>query len=411
MRIAMQDVTPPAPPLSPGAGVRLLRRLGGLAAALMLAACAAQPTVPTATGTAPSAGAASPAPRVDAARPVPVALLLPLGSQRSADQAIARDMEDAARLAADPAVLNLTVIDTGASAAGAEAAARRAVAEGAALILGPTFAEEATSIASVAASSGVPALSFSSLAAAANPPVYILGFTPETEVARILRYAASQGLRRIALLHPDTPYGNVVRTAVMAEAPRLGQSVVSTTVYQRNFPSVQGVVGGAAAGIAAAQPDAVLVADSDQALVAVMSFLAAAGVAPGRQQFLGLKAWEEGRALRDASVRGGWYPAPDPAARDAFLAAFQSRHGRAPHQLASLAYDAVRAAGEMAAQARRTGSTAPFTSAAITQPAGFEGATGRFRLNPDGTVTRDLAIMEVGAGGPVLRAPAAPPGS
>jgi ABC-type branched-subunit amino acid transport system substrate-binding protein len=76
-----------------------------------------------------------------------------------------------------------------------------------------------------------------------------------------------------------------------------------------------------------------------------------------------------------------------------------------------VAYDAVRAVAELLAQARRTGSSVPFSREALTAPAGFEGATGRFRLRPDGRVTRDMAIMEVGPAGPILRAPAAPAGS
>lgn len=413
MRIAASPVTP-----LPASGLRMARRALIAAAALLAGACAPPPLPGTTTGAAvaPSRPAAdAPARQVDASRPVPVAMLLPLGSARSEDQAIARDMEAAARMAVEDAAslapIALTVIDSGASGARAAAAAQRAVDGGAAIIIGPTFAEEAQSVAAVARRSGVPILAFSSLAAAGEPPVYVMGFTPEQQVRRILQYAGSQGLRRLALLHPETAYGDVVRAAVAAEAPRFGMSVVDSVSYARNFSAVQAVVGDAAPRLAGSGPDAVLVADSDQALVAVLSFLALADLSPARQQFLGLTEWERGRALRDPALRGGWYPAVDPARQDGFENAFRNRNGRTPHPLAIIAADAVAVVAEMAASARRAGAGQPFTAAAIQSAAGFEGASGRIRFGSDGVGRRDLAVKAVGADGPVLRAPAAPAGS
>lgn len=394
---------------------RLTRLVVWVGAALLSAACAAPPQPVAAPTGRPQPQTAAPGVRVDTSRPVPVALLLPLSSGRSGDQAVARDMEDAARLAAETwsgtARLQLEVADTGGSASGAAAAAERAIGAGAAAIVGPVFAEEASSVAPVAARTGTPVLSLSSFAAAAQPPVYILGFTPEDEVERILRYAAGQGLQRIALVHPQNGYGEVARAAVMAQAPRFGQQIVSVTSYPYNFRGVQDAVGDAAPRIAALQPDAVLVADEQDPLVSVLSFLALGDVRAERTRLLGLKRWEEGRALRNPELRGGWFPALDPTARADFEARFQARHGRAPLPQAVIAYDAVAAVAQLVGSAARTGDATPFTTAAITAPSGFEGGSGRFRLNPNGTITRALAVMEVGAGGPVLRAPAEVPGS
>ena len=52
-------------------------------------------------------------------------------------------------------------------------------------------------------------LSFSNDASVAAPGVYILGFRPEEQVARIVDYAGSRGLSRFAALAPDDPYGNL----------------------------------------------------------------------------------------------------------------------------------------------------------------------------------------------------------
>lgn len=405
MHTATSRVTPPCTP----AARRALAAFRLAVAGLLLAGCAAQAPRPAVTGAA-SPAAASGAPAVDLAQPVPVALLLPLASSRSADQAIARDMEDAARLAASPAIA-LTVHPTAASADSAAEAVGRAAAEGAAALIGPAFAEEATGAGPAVRSRGITTLAFTPIAAAGAPPLYVLGLGPEPEVRRILSYAASQGLRRVALLYPEELYGTLVRDAAVAAAPLSGVDLVDVTGYPRRFEAVESIMREAAPRIAAAVPDAILIADRDQALVAVAAFLGSAGLTSDRVQYLGLSYWEVGRALRDPSLDRGWYPTVDPAARDAFVAGFTERYGRAPDPRAAVAFDAATVLSDLVAQARRTGAANPFAPEALTSPAGFSGATGRFRLTPQGTATRDLAIMEVTRGGPVLRAPAAPSGS
>jgi ABC-type branched-subunit amino acid transport system substrate-binding protein len=197
----------------------------------------------------------------------------------------------------------------------------------------------------------------------------------------------------------------------MAEAARNGQQIVSVTSYPYSFRGVQESVGGAAPQIAALSPDAVLVTDEREPLVAVLSFLALGDVRSDTTQLLGLKRWEEGNALRSPELRGGWFPAVDPSSIADFEARFQARYGRTPLRDAITAYDAVAAIAQLVGAAARAGDATPFTAAALTAASGFEGGSGRFRLNADGTITRALAIMEVGAGGPVLRAPAEAPGS
>lgn len=412
MRAALAAVTPlPLGAPRPTA----LRAALRLAAVAVVAGCTAAPQATPGAGTPAPVAPGTGSVQVDTGRPAPVALLVPSASAVSSHQAVARDVEDAVRMAAEDmagrAPISLSVIPTDATAAGAATATERAVAGGAVAVIGPVFAEEAMAVAPAAARTGTPVLSISSFAGAASPPVYVLGFTPEDEVARIMAYAASQGLRRIALLHPQTSYGEVARAAVVAEAPRNGQSVVSITAYPRNFPGVQSTVGSASGSIAAASPDAVLVADAQEALLSVMTFLALADLTPARLPVLGLMAWEEGRVLRNPELRGGWFASVDPEARQAFRTRFQSRHGREPLSQAIIAYDAVAALASALGEARQTGSTTPFEASRMTSPVGFEGASGRFRIGADGTARRSLAVMEVGATGPVLRAPPAAPGS
>src|SRR5581483_2699837 len=56
-------------------------------------------------------------------------------------------------------------------------------------------------------------IAFSTDASVAGRGVYLLSFLPESDVNRIVEYAASTGKRSFAALLPDNAYGNVVEVA------------------------------------------------------------------------------------------------------------------------------------------------------------------------------------------------------
>ena len=93
----------------------------------------------------------------------------------------------------------------------------------------------------------------------------------------------------------------------------------------------------------------------------------------------------------DAQLRGAWYAAPDPARRVDFERRFTATYGRPPHRLATLAYDAVALASQLARQ--KPGGD--FSVEAITNPNGWSGIDGVFRFLPDGRAERTLAVIEI----------------
>ncbi len=70
--------------------------------------------------------------------------------------------------------------------------------------------------------------------------------------------------------------------------------------------------------------------------------------------------------------------------------------------LAGLAYDGIAAIGALVAR----GDANALSRNALTQPQGFQGTTGIFRLLADGTNERGLAVAEIRAGQVVILDPA-----
>jgi branched-chain amino acid transport system substrate-binding protein len=155
---------------------------------------------------------------------VKVALILPLSGSGNAAVA-AQSMKNASEMALaefnNPDV-QLLVKDDAGTAPGAQQAAQQALDEGAEIILGPLFALSVGPVAQLARARNVPVIAFSTDANVAARGVYLLSFLPETDVERIIGYAAAQGKKSFAALVPDNAYGTVV------EAPSSRRSRAAT---------------------------------------------------------------------------------------------------------------------------------------------------------------------------------------
>lgn len=383
-------------------------RRAGLAAllAVMAAGCAqdrgAGPIAQRPADAAPAPAATGAAARVDLTAPVRVALLAPLSARDPAAAAEARGIADGARLAARerPGLIALDVRDTAGTRSGAAAAAAGVAAQGgAALILGPLYGDNAGPAADAARGRGVNVISFSNTPSAAGGGVWVSGLLARSEADRILGHAAGQGLAAIGMFRPDSAAGEVALEAAMDAARGLGVRIGPVVAYPRSFEGIQDAAPGYADAHRATGAQAVLLPDQGQGLQTAASFLNYHGISRRETQFLGLASWQSPATLAENALRGGRFAAPDPERMASFAVRYEAEHGRAPTALAWLGYDAAVAAAEMVRRARARGDATPFEAADITDPGGFEGATGPFRFTRDGLNRRALAVVEVGADG------------
>lgn len=373
---------------------RLSTAVVALAALLGLGACAQRvspaPQEAQSLPPAPTAPAQPDAPRDNRTR---VAVLLPLsGSNAQLGSALL----DAAQLAvfdtADES-LELVARDTRGTHQGAAEAARQVTAEGARMIIGPFFSTAVQGAAPVAWTQSVPMIALTSDRSVASQGVWAFGFAPAAQVERVVGYAASQGLRRIAAMVPSNAYGNAVATAFEGAARRNGATVVRVQRFDPTAPDVRpevqrllGPGGGADPGF-----DALLIAEGGPKLREIASIAVADGMDPRRVRLLGTGLWDERDIGREPVLVGGWFAAAPPEARAGFEQRYELVYGRRPPRLATLAYDAMQLAAVLARGPEPLG----FDERVLTSPEGFAGVDGIFRLLPDGSVERGLAVLEV----------------
>ena len=149
--------------------------------------------------------------------------------------------------------------------------------------------------------------------------------------------------------------------------------------------------------------DAVFIPGGLDTLPSLGPMLSYAGLDNTRVKIIGTGAWDYPGIGREAMFVGGWYAAPEPRGWQGFSERFGRSYGAAPPRIATLAYDAMTVAVQLASNP--AGSR--FTPAALGRPDGFAGVDGPVRLGNDGKPERNLAVLEVQQMGSNVLDPAA----
>jgi len=378
-------------------GFSSLARIAGLGLAVMLAACST--VVPRG---APPPPIVKPVPKPVNPNGLPedvarhrIALLVPLSGPNAA---VGQSIADAAAMAlADTGgkALRITSYDT---ALGAEPAARKALADGNKVFLGPLLSEDVHAVEADAAAAGVPVIAFSNDAEAAGDDVWLLGFSPAQSIDRIVRFAKSKGLTRFAALIPPGVYGRNASNMLIRTAEAVGGSVVAMQSYQRS----PGSLAAAIQTISKEKFDAVLIADSGRIAIASAPLIRKSNGAAVR--ILGTELWNTEPSLNNSpAMAGAWFASVDDALFRQFVTRYRARYGHTPYRLASLGYDAVLLTVRIAKD-WRVGDRFPVD--ALGDDGGFVGVDGAFRFAKGHIAERALAVHQLGAGGGTVVSPA-----
>ncbi|MCA0905792.1 penicillin-binding protein activator [Ruegeria marisrubri] len=331
-------------------------------------------------------------PSIDTSNPVPVALLVP----RSGDAALAQSLENAARMAMSdlPNVkIDLRVYDTAGNPTTATAVAQQAVAEGAKIIVGPVYAQAANAAGLAVLNKNVNVLSFSNNTSIAGGNVFVLGPTFENTANRLVNYAGRQGKTNMVIVHSNDAAGQVGQTAIANALANSRVNNAGTVGYDRSQQGVINSVPTIKATVDSTGADSIfMTATTAGALPLFSQLLPEAGVSPATTQFIGLTRWDiPPQTLELPGVQGGWFALPDPSKAQAYRQRYNATYGEAPHPISGLAYDGIAAIGALVSQ----GKSDALTGAALTQNAGFQGVGGIFRLRPNGTNERGLAVATI----------------
>lgn len=329
--------------------------------------------------------------------------------------------------------LILQYYDTKGTPEGAQVAAVNALNQNSRLLIGPLKSSSVQAISEEARSRNVPVIAFNTGSNVLQPGIYTLGLMVDEQVDRIMTYAANHGRSRFALLIPDNKTGVAVARAAVKSAQKNGVKITRIGFYTpgttdfsditkqmsdynarsgrlqnlKNSLKAKVNAGDANAAKVLARLnktdtlgdvdfDTVLIPESGAGLKAAVAMFGYYDVYAPQVKFIGTSVWENTPLNRESALRGSWYPALSRSHGSYFANKYANLFGERPSSLYSMGYDAVALS---AALSKKSGADLNET---ITNPDGYLGINGAFRLLDNGQNQHSLDIVEVRPGGDVI---------
>ena len=366
------------------------------------------------------------APATPTATKVKVGLLVPLSGRH---QAVGEGLLNAAQLALFDVGgdhFELVPRDTKGTPAGAQAAARSALQDGADLIIGPLLSDSVRAIKPITARQNTPVIAFSTDWRVAGGNVYVMGFLPYAQVARITNYALSEGKQNLAMIAPKNDYTAQVERTLSYTLSRSNRSLVKRELYSPLQNDTQAIVENFVeyprrveemteekarleeledeealrrlsrrTATSDVPFDALMIPLGGQSLKTFVSYLTLFEIDTNQTKLLGTGLWDDDSLTKEPVLHYSWFAAPDPNLRRSFERNYKDAYGTPPLRLASLAYDATALAAILAQKGGGAPPSAVYSKQRLTSQRGFAGIDGIFRFRPDGLVERGLAVLEI----------------
>ena len=323
-----------------------------------------------------------------------VGLLLPYGSKIRGDEALAVSLENAARLAVSDLgykKIQLLVYATEGNPKIAAQAAKKAVKDGAEIILGPLRSDVANSAAVAVAPLKINVLTFSNNTAIAGRNLFLLGTSFDTISTRLTKYANNVNSREWLLVHPNTKEGEIARDSIISAAEKNNISIVETISFELTTEGIVEAIPEIASLAETSEVNTImLTSNSAGALPLLGQLLPEKGIDPKLIKYAGLSRWDVSKqTLKLPGLQGGWFVLPDPLLTKQFDTRYKTIFSQTPHPLASLAYDGIAAIGALQKEGKN------MSSKSLNYSSGFLGVNGLFRFTRKGTNERALSIATI----------------
>lgn len=328
-----------------------------------------------------------------------VAVLLPLSGDA---QKHGEGLKNAALMAYEDMNnpnLILQFYDTKGTPEGARVAAEMAISQKAKMIVGPLKSSSVSAISNQVRGRGVPVVAFSTDSSVLQREIYSLGLLVDEQVGRIISYVVAQGRSNFALLLPDNATGISVAKAAILSANASGAKVTRIAFYPPNstdFSEILRKLTSYDGKSPHVDFDAVLIPESGAKLKSAMAMFAYYDVFSPQVKFFGTSVWENTSLSKESTLRQSWYPALSRNHTAYFNKKYNSLYGQYPNSIYAFAYDAVALSSVLAKKNPQD------INAAITNPDGFVGINGVFRLLENGKNEHSLDILEISNNGDVV---------
>ena len=385
-----------------------------------------------------------------------IAVILPTQKQNAV---VAEDLKNASTMALFDAKSNNTILqfyNTDGTYDSAKEKTKKAINEGADVIVGPLFADEVNGASR--SSGSVPIISFTTDANVLDNTVFSIGFLMEQQIKRIVEYAIQNGKTKFGIIVSDSESGDFARKNFKKYVSMYNGDVVKEVTYADKKTGLMNAVKELSdfenrvneyndykksakerfdylVQLRDENPEEYVTAFDDTQYLSTddeVSFLEKTleelehkttisdpeyesififgddindvlmigsslmyyDIHPDRIKYLGTSQLENPKIYNERAFRGAWYPSVSTKYTGKFDEAYKKYFKRKPIKIASLAYDAVSLINSLA-------NDGEIDRKDLLNPNGWTGINGIFRFKSNGSSERNMDIKEVIGGSTV----------
>ena len=306
--------------------------------------------------------------------------------------------------------IELIIKDTKSNPLVAKKAAHELIDKKVQIILGPFFSSTSNEVSKIAKYNKIPLISFSNDSKRKGQETYLMGFEPEMQIEKITEYAIKKDYKRFAAFLPNTEYGKRALYTYRNTLREHGIAIKKVELYdlkKKEYEKhIQNLVNLKKSPKIEKDPetgedplidfdpgfDVLLVIESGGNLKHISALLTYYGVDLPKVKLVGTGEWFERDIGSEPGLVGSWFASPEPKLWNSFEKKFFNLFNYKPIRLSSLAYDSLTTAIKISENKE----TEKFNFKDFQNTYGFTGIDGKFRFNSDGSVQRNLAILEIG---------------
>jgi ABC-type branched-subunit amino acid transport system substrate-binding protein len=350
---------------------------------------------------------------------IKVGLLVPLTGEYATT---GKQLFQAAQLALfmlNESRIALIPLDTKGTSFGAQDAVRKAIDKNVQLIIGPLFANSAKAIANISADAGIEFITFSNDESLIDSGALLIGLTPQQQLHRIVNYSIRKGIEDYVSIVPNNALG-AAEAKVLREtiSEYEGTSVLKTEIFLLNkrgkARNLRSHVRNALNAAIHTKPQrdynqelemynfspiryprALFLDGTTDHIHQMLSAIEKNSLFhKNKVQILGTSRLADNRILAHPMLENAVFAMLQNDRKDYFDKMYRESFGEPPNHIASLAFDSVALSATLASLSGES----KFTREAITNPRGFVGVNGIFRIKSNGLPERGLSIMQIQKG-------------
>jgi len=320
---------------------------------------------------------------------IKIGLLLPLsGEQKELGKAIYNALE-MALFETQSKNIKLILRDSGDTDEKAIFAAKELEKEGVSILVGPIFSSQASAIRKEI-NKEIPIFSFTNDENIKQKGLWVLGFSPQQQIKAIFKEIKNNAIKDVAIIIPNSVYGERALQESRKQSTQNNIKIHNIYFYDilSNDFSDLGSLLDKEKNI---KYNGLLIIASGKQLKEISARAQYRGINPKEIKYFGISGWNNPEVLDEPALLGGHFIAPQQYSFEAFVSRYFKIYNSVPIEISGLGYDILALCSAALKQAKSMSDFNKF----LTNPSGFNGIFGFFRIDNNGTISRKFVSYKV----------------